>query len=99
MLVVVVLHQVRGGQVVAALTGRWGWRVGQRRQVQVDVQRRATKPAGNQSSTVAVAGAQLDCPCHGSKYNALTGAVINGPAPKPLPAVSVEVEDGNVVAS
>lgn len=48
--------------------------------------------------TVAVAGAQLDCPCHGSKFNALTGAVINGPAPKPLPAVTVAVQGGNVVA-
>jgi cytochrome b6-f complex iron-sulfur subunit len=48
--------------------------------------------------TVAVKGADLDCPCHGSKYNALTGAVINGPAPKPLPSVAVEVKGGNVVA-
>jgi cytochrome b6-f complex iron-sulfur subunit len=48
--------------------------------------------------TVAVAGAQLDCPCHGSKYNALTGAVINGPAPSPLPPVTVEISGGNVVA-
>ncbi len=49
--------------------------------------------------TVAVKAAELDCPCHGSKYNALTGAVINGPAPKPLPPVSVTVSGGNVVAS
>lgn len=48
--------------------------------------------------TVNVAGADLDCPCHGSKYNALTGAVLNGPAPKPLPSVAVKVENGNVVA-
>ena len=48
--------------------------------------------------TVAVNGAELDCPCHGSKYNALTGAVINGPAPKPLPPVAVEVQNGDVVA-
>ncbi len=49
--------------------------------------------------TVAVKAAELDCPCYGSKYNALTGAVINGPAPKPLPPVSVTVSGGNVVAS
>jgi Rieske Fe-S protein len=48
--------------------------------------------------TVAVKGADLDCPCHGSKYNALTGAVIHGPAPRPLPPVAVEVKSGNVVA-
>src|SRR5882762_8260472 len=28
--------------------------------------------------TVKPAGAELDCPCHGSKYNAVTGQVING---------------------
>jgi cytochrome b6-f complex iron-sulfur subunit len=49
--------------------------------------------------TVKVAGADLDCPCHGSKYNALTGAVINGPAPSPLAPVSVSVSGGNVVAT
>ncbi len=48
--------------------------------------------------TVAVNGAELDCPCHGSKFNALTGAVLNGPAPSPLPTVTVEVKSGNVVA-
>jgi Rieske Fe-S protein len=47
--------------------------------------------------TVAVAGVQLHCPCHGSRYDALTGAVINGPAPRPLPAVAVEVSGNNVV--
>ena len=51
----------------------------------------------HQGCTVAPKGSELDCPCHGSKYNALTGAVINGPAPSPLPAVSVSVKDGNVV--
>ncbi len=53
----------------------------------------------HQGCTVAVAGADLDCPCHGSKFDALTGAVIVGPAPTSLPAVPVQVTDGNVVAS
>jgi cytochrome b6-f complex iron-sulfur subunit len=48
--------------------------------------------------TVNTNGAELDCPCHGSKYNAQTGAVINGPAPKPLPEVKVTVSGGSVVA-
>ncbi len=53
----------------------------------------------HQGCTVAPKGAELDCPCHGSKYNALTGAVINGPAPSPLPAVSVSVQNGNVISA
>jgi Rieske Fe-S protein len=47
---------------------------------------------------VKVAGTELNCPCHGSKYNALTGAVLHGPAPKSLPSVAVAVQGGNVVA-
>ena len=48
--------------------------------------------------TVAPAGAKLECPCHGSVYDALTGKVLSGPAPRALPAVPVTVKDGAVVA-
>lgn len=47
--------------------------------------------------TVAPAGKELHCPCHGSVYNATTGAVLHGPAPKALAAVPVKVVDGAVV--
>lgn len=43
------------------------------------------------------AGKELHCPCHGSKYDARTGAVLGGPAPKPLPRIDVHVVDGQVL--
>jgi thiosulfate dehydrogenase (quinone) large subunit len=40
------------------------------------------------------------CPCHGSIYNALTGAVIQGPAPLPLPPIKVALDaDGKLYAT
>lgn len=32
----------------------------------------------------------LECPCHQSRFNVITGAVIHGPAKRPLPFLSVE---------
>lgn len=52
----------------------------------------------HQACMVAPAGKELDCPCHGSVYNATTGAVINGPAPLPLPPVKVTLSGDNVIA-
>jgi cytochrome b6-f complex iron-sulfur subunit len=49
--------------------------------------------------TVAPAGSEPHCPCHGSKYNALTGAVIQGPASRPLAKLGVRVANGEVVTS
>jgi Rieske Fe-S protein len=43
-----------------------------------------------------VSGGTIFCPCHGSTFNADTGAVTGGPAPRPLPAVPVAVRDGSV---
>ena len=48
--------------------------------------------------TVAPAGAKLNCPCHGSVFDAMTGKVLSGPAPRALTSVPVTVKDGAVVA-
>jgi Rieske Fe-S protein len=52
----------------------------------------------HQGCKVAPVGKELDCPCHGSKFDAFTGAVLRGPAASPLASVPVKVDGGNVVA-
>lgn len=53
----------------------------------------------HQGCTVSsVRGGVIDCPCHGSRFNASTGAVVRGPASRPLPAVAVTVDGGVVYA-
>lgn len=39
---------------------------------------------------------ELDCPCHGSRFDAANGEVLAGPATTHLPEISVTVEDGVV---
>lgn len=45
---------------------------------------------------VQLAEAELDCPCHGSRFDAATGDVLSGPATENLPGVEIVVEDGVV---
>jgi cytochrome b6-f complex iron-sulfur subunit len=51
----------------------------------------------HQGCTVKPVGKELDCPCHGSVFD-LTGAVVNGPAQRPLRAVQVTLSGDDVVA-
>jgi Rieske Fe-S protein len=46
----------------------------------------------------AVSGTTLSCPCHGSAFNAETGAVEKGPATAALAAATVTVKDGKLIA-
>ena len=54
----------------------------------------------HQGCTVAtVVDVIIQCPCHGSQYDAGTGQVRRGPATRPLAPVAVVVRSGKVFAS
>ncbi|GHF38664.1 hypothetical protein GCM10017566_09860 [Amycolatopsis bartoniae] len=53
----------------------------------------------HQGCTVNPEGGKLNCPCHGSVFNALTGAVEKGPAQTALPSIPVKVDGSNVVTA
>jgi nitrite reductase/ring-hydroxylating ferredoxin subunit len=42
-------------------------------------------------------GENVTCPCHGSVFNVLTGAVVKGPAKKPEPAHQLKVDGDQVL--
>jgi Rieske Fe-S protein len=46
-----------------------------------------------------VADGKIDCPCHGSVFDAATGAVVHGPASTPLGKIAVVVRNGEVFRS
>jgi nitrite reductase/ring-hydroxylating ferredoxin subunit len=49
--------------------------------------------------TVNPDGTKFVCPCHGSEFDAKTGKVIAGPAPRPLPQIPVTVTGGQIVTN
>jgi nitrite reductase/ring-hydroxylating ferredoxin subunit len=43
-----------------------------------------------------ISNGTIDCPCHGSMYSIQTGAVVGGPAPRPLAAKQIKVSDDSI---
>jgi Rieske Fe-S protein len=54
----------------------------------------------HQGCTVStVEGGTINCPCHGSQFAIADGAVVNGPAQKPLAAKKIKVSGGSITAA
>lgn len=51
----------------------------------------------HQGCTVKPAGGHIECPCHHSTYNNLTGVNTGGPAPAPLASYPVKVQGDEVL--
>lgn len=53
----------------------------------------------HQGCTVAPKERELDCPCHGSRFDATTGDVLTGPAREPLTKLSATVSGDTVTVT
>jgi Rieske Fe-S protein len=51
----------------------------------------------HQGCTVVPAARRLDCPCHGSVFDATTGEVLQGPASRALDKVNVTLSGNDIV--
>jgi Rieske Fe-S protein len=43
-----------------------------------------------------ISDGRIDCPCHGSEYSISDGAVLAGPAPRPLPAKQIKITGDSI---
>lgn len=46
-----------------------------------------------------IASGTIDCPCHGSQFDANTGEVVTGPASSGLKSIPVEIREGSIYTS
>lgn len=49
--------------------------------------------------TVVATPTELECPCHGSRFETTTGTLINGPAKLPLTPIAVAIRESNIVVA
>lgn len=51
----------------------------------------------HQGCAVEPGDGELECPCHGSRYDLTTAEVLGGPAPSPLPEITIEVSENGEI--